>query len=553
MTRELMEYDVVVVGAGPSGLSFAIRLLQLSAKQSKPIRLCILEKGSEVGAHLLSGAVFETRALDELIPDWKSKGAPLNTAAVEDEFRLLTKKYSLRLPTPPQMHNKGNFIISLDQFCRWLAKEAEHLGAEIFPGFAATEVLYDESGKVIGLVTGDAGIDKQGNPKANFQPGLEIKAQYTVLAEGCRGSLTKIISERFNLHKDCDPQTYGIGIKELWEIAPSKHKAGKVVHTVGWPLDQKTYGGSFIYHFDKNLLSIGFVVGLDYQNPYLDPFQEFQRFKHHPSILTLLEGGRRIEYGARALNEGGWQSIPQLHFPGGLLVGCSAGFLNVPKIKGNHTAMKSGMIAAEEIFKYLGGEPAQHFSKGFGRRDGSNYENAIKTSWIGSELKAARNIRPAFRWGFLIGLAYAAIDTYLFRGKAPWTFHHHQPDNKSLKTIQEVKPIYYPKPDGKMSFDKLSSVQLSNTHHEEDQLVHLKLTNPETPIKINLALYDAPEQRYCPAHVYEIVRDKAGNNPYLQINAANCIHCKTCDIKDPTQNITWVPPEGGGGPNYSNM
>lgn len=544
VTRESMEYDVIIIGAGPSGLSAACHLLKLANQHQHPLRVCVLEKGSEVGAHIMSGAVLEPRALNELFPDWQSLNAPITTHAITDEFLLLTQRHQCRLPTPPQMHNNGNYIISLGMLCRWLAEQAESLGAEIFPGFAAAEVLYDSHGHVKGVVTGDSGVNKQRQPKANYQPGMELHARYTLFAEGCRGSLTKTIKERFNLQNGRDPQTYGLGIKELWEVDPRKHRSGTVTHTIGWPLDTRTYGGSFIYHFDANLVSIGFVVGLDYENPYLDPYEEFQRFKQHPSIRPLLEGGKRICYGARALNEGGLQSIPKLTFPGGLLIGCAAGFLNVPKIKGTHTAMKSGMLAAETLLK------------GFIYNEGpelTGYETAIRESWIWEELSKARNIRPAFQKGLWTGLAYSAIDTYILRGKAPWTLHHRSVDHLSLKKAADCKRIEYPKHDGEISFDKLTSLQFSNTNHEEEQPCHLILKEPTVPITINLALYDAPEQRYCPAGVYEIVRDNNGQNPYLQINAQNCLHCKTCDIKDRTQSITWAPPEGGGGPNYSNM
>ena len=537
--RESMPYDVVIVGAGPSGLAAAIRL-----KQVKPdLSVCILEKGSEVGAHLLSGAVFEPRALDELIPDWKEKGAPLNTPAGDDKFYFLTEKKALRLPTPPQMHNKGNYIISLGVFARWLAEQAQNMGVEIYPGFAAAEILYDDNGAVRGVATGDMGIGKDGEKTAAYQPGIELHAKQTIFAEGCRGSLTKTLFEKFNLRQNCDPQTYGIGIKEVWEIPAEKHKQGLVVHTAGWPMDSKTYGGSWMYHLENNQVSIGFVIGLDYQNPHLSPFHEFQRFKTHPEIRKYLEGGRRISYGARALSEGGLQSIPELSFPGGVLVGDTAGFLNVPKIKGNHTAMKSGMLAAEAIAEMFDADPQGQTCK--------TYTDKFKQSWMYDELHRVRNIRPSFHKGFWAGFLYSAIDTVLLRGRAPWTFKNHA-DHTQLKKAKDAPKIDYPKPDGVLTFDRLSSVFISNTNHAEDQPCHLQLKDPGVPVRVNLAEYDAPEQRYCPAGVYEIVQDDAGD-PRLQINAQNCVHCKTCDIKDPTQNINWVVPQGGGGPNYSNM
>ncbi len=536
--RESMEFDVVIVGAGPAGLSAAIRLAQLSQQHNKPLTICIIEKGEEVGSHLLSGAVLELHALNELIPDWQTKNAPLHTPATRDKFLFLTEKKSYRLPTPPQMRNHGNYIISLDKFCRWLATQAESLGVNIFPGFAATDILYEGS-RICGIVTGDKGVDKQGNPTARFQPGMELRAKHTLFAEGCRGSLTQTLVERFDLQKNSDPQTYGLGIKELWEVPTALHQSGSVMHSVGWPLDQKTYGGSFIYQFEKNLVAIGFVVGLDYQNPYLNPYEEFQRFKTHPAIAPLLENGKRIEYGARALNEGGLQSIPQLALPGGLLIGCAAGFLNVPKIKGIHNAMKSGMIAAESIF------PAVEQYKCH------SYAENIKKSWVWEELYRVRNIRPSMTWGLPLGLLYSAIDTYVFRGKAPWTFHNHA-DYNQLKHMDKCEKIIYPKHDNKLTFDLLSSVYLTHSKYDENQPCHLKLKDPSIPIQVNLKYYAAPEQRYCPAGVYEIVNAEK-RAPYLQINAANCIHCKACDIKDPTQNIIWTPPEGGSGPQYTLM
>jgi electron-transferring-flavoprotein dehydrogenase len=550
--RERMEYDVVVVGAGPSGLAAAIRLKQLAAAAGSDVSVCVVEKGSEVGAHILSGAVFEPRALDELIPDWKERGAPLNTPATEDRFLYLTKTRALRLPTPPQMHNHGNYIISLGNLCRWLASQAEELGVEIYPGFAAAEVLYDPlpnpppqageggvGGRVRGIATGDMGIGKDGQPTERYTPGVELIAQETLFAEGCRGSLTKTLVERFRLREGSDPQTYAIGIKELWEVAADQHHPGLVVHTIGWPLASDTYGGSFLYHLEERQVAVGFVIGLDYKNPYLNPFEEFQRFKTHPAIRPTFEGGRRIAYGARALNEGGFQSIPQVDFPGGAIIGDAAGFLNVPKIKGSHTAMKSGMIAAETVFARLAGTDTK-------------LRPGLEKSWIWDELYRVRNVRPSFRFGLWAGLAYSALDTYLLRGRAPWTLHHH-PDHTQLIPASSAPRIEYPKPDGKISFDRLSSVFVSNTNHEEDQPSHLRLRDPDKAIAINYRLYDSPEQRYCPAGVYEIVLEGGGGEPRLQINAQNCVHCKTCDIKDPTQNIDWVVPEGGGGPNYPNM
>lgn len=551
MSREKMEFDVLIIGAGPAGLSTAIRLKQLALQHQKDLSICVIEKGAEVGAHTLSGAVIEPRALDELVPDWREKGAPLNTAVSQDKFIYLTKKYAIRLPTPRPMRNHGNYIISLGKLCRWLAQIAEQMAISIFPGFAATEILYNQNDEVIGILTGDMGINKQGQPTANYQPGVELLAKQTVFAEGCRGSLSAELMQHYHLRQTADPQTYGIGIKELWEVNSADYQPGKVMHTIGWPLDHHTYGGSFIYHLDNNLVSVGFVIGLDYENPWLNPFEEMQRFKTHPAIVTLFKGGKRIEYGARALNEGGLQSLPKLTFPGGLLIGDCAGFLNVPKIKGTHTAIKSGMVAAECIFTTLT-QPSTIDSTAYVPQEITEYPKQLKNSWVWQELQQVRNIRPAFRWGLWPGLIYAAIDTYIFRGKAPWTLHHQKPDHAHLTQAALAKKINYPKPDGQITFDKLSSVYLSNTHHNEDQPCHLKLRDAEIPIKINLALYDAPEQRYCPANVYEIIyTDK--NEPRLQINAANCIHCKTCDIKDPKQNIVWVPPEGGGGPNYLNM
>lgn len=539
--RESMEYDVVIVGAGPSGLSCAIRLKQLKPE----LTVCVLEKGSEVGAHLLSGAALEPRALNELIPDWKDTlgkagGAPLNVKCTTDKFIFLTQKSAFRFITPPQMNNHGNYIISLGNFGRWLAVQAEQLGVEIFPGFAAAEVLYNESGAVIGVATGDMGINKEGEKTADFAPGMELHAKQTVFAEGCYGSLTKTLIKKFDLRKNSDPQTYAIGIKEIWEVPPEKHRAGEIIHTLGWPLDSKTYGGSFIYHFENNQIALGLVIGLDYQNPYLHPYKEMQRFKTHPSISKMLEGGRRVTYGARALVEGGFQSLPKLTFPGGLLIGDTAGFLNVPKIKGTHTAMKSGMLAAEAI-----AEGAIDFGS-----EVSTYSGKLKNSWVWSELKKVRNIRPGFHRGMWIGLINAAFETVTC-GLAPWTLKNHA-DHSQLKKASESKKIEYPKPDGVLTFDILTSVSFSNTNHAEDQPSHLQLIDPTIPTRVNLPLYDEPAQRYCPAAVYEIVKGNQGVAK-LQINAQNCVHCKTCDIKDPSQNINWVVPQGGGGPNYPNM
>ena len=538
--RERMEYDVVVVGAGPAGLAAAIRLKQLATAAGTELGVCVIEKGSEVGAHILSGAVFEPRALNELLPDWRERGAPLNTPAVEDRFLYLTANRALRLPTPPQMHNHGNYIISLGNLCRWLAKEAEELGVEIYPGFAGAEVLYDEDGRVRGVATGDMGIGRDGEPTERYTPGVELIAHETIFAEGCRGSLTKTLIERFGLREGTDPQTYAIGVKELWEVAPEHHQPGLVVHTIGWPLDKGTYGGSFLYHLEDRQVAVGFVIGLDYKNPFLSPFEEFQRFKTHPAIRDFFAGGRRISYGARALKEGGFQSIPRLDFPGGALVGCAAGFINVPKIKGSHTAMKSGMVAAETVFARLGGDA------------NATVREALQRSWIWDELYRVRNIRPSFRLGLWGGLLYSALDTYVLRGRAPWTMHHH-PDHTQLIPASAAPRIQYPRPDGQISFDRLSSVFISNTNHEEDQPPHLRLRDPAKAIAINYRLYDSPEQRYCPAGVYEIVEEAGTGEKRLQINAQNCVHCKTCDIKDPEQNIDWVVPEGGGGPNYPNM
>ncbi|QRN04161.1 NAD(P)-binding protein [Legionella sp. MW5194] len=545
MEHETMEYDVVIVGAGPSGLSAAIKLKQLAAAQNKDISVCVLEKGAQVGAHILSGAVLEPRSLKELLPDtWQE--APLNTAVTEDAFYWLTSKRAFRMPTPKPMKNEGNYIISLGELCQFLAVQAENLGCEIYPGFPASEILYNTHGEVIGVATGDVGIDKKGNQTSNYQPGMHLHARQTLFAEGCRGQLSQNLMHRFQLRDQCQPQTYGIGIKEIWQVKPENHRPGKVIHTFGWPLDNATYGGSFIYHLSDNRVALGYVIGLDYQNPWLNPFAEFQRFKTHPFVRKTLQDGERISYGARALNEGGWQAIPKLTFPGGALIGDAAGFLNVPKIKGTHTAMKSGMLAAEACFELLmAGNAAEDK-----QTELRAYPEKLNQSWVAEELYAVRNIRPGFRFGLFFGLANAAFETYITHGKSPWTFKHHA-DYATLLPAAKAKKIVYPKPDGILTFDRLSSVYLTNTYHEENQPCHLTLRDPALAIAVNYQEYASPESRYCPAAVYEIVEEEVG--PRLQINAQNCIHCKTCDIKDPRQNIVWQAPEGGGGPNYQSM
>ena len=547
--RESMPYDIVIVGGGPAGLSAAIRLKQLANDAGQELAVCVLEKGSEIGAHILSGAVIDPKALDELLPDWRDQGCSLaETPVTDNQHWFLTKSGKISMPhlmTPGWMHNKGTYTGSLGNLCRWLAEQAEGLGVEIFPGFAAAEILYNEDGSVKGVATGDMGIDREGNRKPDYQPGLELHAKYTFFAEGARGHLTKILKRQFALDAECEPQVYGLGMKELWDINPEMHQPGLVIHSQGWPLTD-AYGGGFLYHQSNGQVAIGFVVGLGYRNPHLYPFEEFQRWKQHPEIRKYLEGGRRVSYGARAINEGGWQSIPKLAFPGGALIGCSAGFVNVPRIKGTHTAMKSGMLAAEAAFEAIQQERA---------RDVLNaYEDRLRTSWIATELQLVKNAEPLLsKFGNTIGTLLAGIDMWMRTLKIglPFTMKH-QPDHAKIWRKEQCEKIAYPKPDGVISFDRLSSVFLSNTNHEEDQPVHLQLKDPAIPISYNLPLYDEPAQRYCPAGVYEVVGEEEGD-PRFQINAQNCVHCKTCDIKDPTQNINWVVPEGGGGPNYPNM
>ncbi|WP_119422148.1 electron transfer flavoprotein-ubiquinone oxidoreductase [Desertibaculum subflavum] len=552
MERESMEFDVVIVGAGPAGLAAAIRLRQLAIAAGTEISVCVIEKGSEVGAHILSGAVVDPIGLNELMPDWREKGAPLKTPVTEDRFYILTEHNHIPIPNffmPPLMNNHGNYIVSLGNVCRWLAEQAEALEVNLFPGFAAAEVLYDEKGAVKGVATGDMGIGKNGEKKSGYQPGMELHAKYTFFAEGVRGSLTKTLFERFKLRDGVEPQKFGIGIKELWQIDPARHKPGLVIHTQGWPLDSRTAGGSFMYHLEDNQVAVGFVVNLNYENPYLYPFEEFQRFKLHPAVKPFFEGGKRLSYGARAINEGGLQSVPKLVFPGGALIGCSAGFVNVPRIKGSHNAIKTGMLAAEAAFEAL--------KAGRSGDELSSYPEAFRTSWAHKDLYKVRNVKPGLRFGLWLGTALGGFHMWMedlgLGFLTPWTLKHRKADHESLKPKRDFKPIDYPKPDGKITFDRLSSVFISNTNHEEDQPCHLTLKDASIPIKVNLELYDAPEQRYCPAGVYEIVRNDDGSDPRLQINAQNCVHCKTCDIKDPTQNINWVVPEGGGGPNYPNM
>ena len=546
MTREKMNYDLLIVGAGPSGLAAAIKFKKMCIKNNKDYSVCIVEKGSEVGAHILSGAILQPTAMDELFDDWRDNAeCPVKVEVKKESVKFMTNSKSFNIPNfliPPVMHNKGNFIISLGSLCKWLGNEAEKLGVEIYPGFAASDIIID-NGILKGIVTGDLGVDIQGNPGQNYQPGIEIHSKFTLFAEGCRGHLGKKLMSQFDLRRNAQHQTYGIGLKELWEVKPENSKPGNVMHSIGWPLDQETYGGSFLYHLDKNLVSLGFVIGLDYKNPYLSPYEEFQRFKMHPSIKPLLDDGRRVSYGARALNEGGWQSLPKLSFPGGSLIGCEAGTLNTPKIKGTHTAMKSGIVASENVFRKL-----EQNLEGIELED---FQSEFNNSWAGKELKAARNVRPSFKYGLKLGTILTGIDQIILRGKAPWTLKHGEPDHCSLQEKTKAKKIDYPKPDGKITFDRLTNVSFSSTYHEENQPVHLKISDEKIPIDTNLALYDSPEQRYCPAGVYEIINDEGLDR--LQINAQNCIHCKTCDIKDPSQNINWITPEGGGGPNYTGM
>jgi electron-transferring-flavoprotein dehydrogenase len=545
--RDAMEYDVVIVGAGPAGLAAAIRIKQLAREKGQEISVVVLEKGGELGAHILSGAVMDPRALTELLPDWKALGAPLNTPVREDRVLFLTETRAYKTPgfmLPKCFDNHGNYVISLGNMVRWLGEQAESLGVEIFPGFAAAEILYNEDDSVKGVATGNVGVGRNGEPGPDFQPGMELYGKYTLFAEGARGHLGKQLMVKYELNKGKDPQAYAIGIKELWEIDPGKHQSGLVIHTTGWPLDRSTYGGSFLYHLEDNQVVVGYVVGLNYANPYLSPYEEFQRYKTHPAIRGFFEGGKRISYGARAITAGGLQSLPKLVFPGGALIGCDAGFLNMSRIKGSHAAIKSGMLAAEALVDALG-ESRQHDEL-------AAYPVAFEQSWLHEELHVARNVKQYLNKGLIVGAIMTGIDQMVLRGKAPWTLRHHRPDHACLKPAGQFKPIAYPKPDGKLTFDRLSSVFISNTNHAEDQPVHLALKDPSVPVDVNLSVFAGPEQRYCPAGVYEFVKNEDGQER-LQINAQNCVHCKTCDIKDPSQNIVWVTPEGGGGPNYPNM
>ena len=542
--RDKMEVDVLIVGAGPSGLATAIRLAQNCIKNNLSLDIAILEKSSQIGAHILSGAVLEPDALTELLPDWQMKEAPIKTKVTEDQFLYLTKNKSWQLPTPKTMRNQGNYIISLGLLCQWLGIQAEALGIQIFTGFAGRHILYDKE-KIIGIGTSDMGLNKLAQRTERFQPGVDIQAKYILLAEGCRGSLTKEIIQKYQLDKNCQPQSYGIGIKELWQVENEFYQPGLVIHSIGWPLDSKTYGGSFLYHREDNKIAVGFVVGLDYENPYLDPFLELQRFKTHPAIRSYFKNGKRIGYGARALVEGGYSCIPKLSFPGGFIIGDTGGLLNIAKIKGIHNAIRSGMLAADSISEEIITKQQKNTFKQ------TDFTTKIKKSSIGKELYRVRNIRPAFQWGLWPALIYNAIDNYLFNGHTPWTLKFKRPDHEHLKPISKCKPIHYLKPDGKITFDKLSSVYLTNVNHEENQPCHLQLIDPAIAIDINYKMYNSPETRYCPAKVYEIV--KINGETKLQINAPNCIHCKTCDIKDPKQNINWVPPQGGEGPNYSEL